>query len=351
VLESSKNRRFDPAGRLRSTTLGGLACLVLATPAPAAPGSEPRLEIARAEIDLGTVGRGRQVGARFELANTGEGDLHLLRVEPECACTVVDYDETIPPGGVGHLAATLDTSRVKGSLRRLIGVETDDPSRPHVTLTLRADVVTSIEILPSDAVLLRTRPGHDTAARVLVRKDSTEAGKLVVRDLVTSEEWLTAKAEELTARRPAGGGLPEGLPGDWLIDVALKGWPTTGHTTASVRFATGLPREPTSTITLDVETRPPVNVSSLPVDHAASPDGSARGTVFLSVREGLDPAELRIVDAAPEQVGARLEPAGGRMYRLHVEWRRSREASGTVKLQIGGEAFDVPLQWSEPSVR
>jgi hypothetical protein len=180
---------------------------------------------------------------------------------------------------------------------------------------------------------------------VIVRRDATERGKLVIRDLVASVDWIDVTARELTERRPAGDGLPETLPGDWLIELGVRGWPSAGLSHASLKFATGLPREPTVTIPLDVELQPPVNVSSVPIVLRAGPEGPGRSLVLLSVREGLDPKSLAVETSPPEMV-ARLEPAGGRMYRMHVEWASPRRTAGRVKLRVGSEAFEVPVEWA-----
>jgi hypothetical protein len=335
VAESSRNLR-------------GVLCLAAAALATTLATGGPRLLVERTEIDLGTVARGRTATARFEVANPGDRDLHVLSVESECSCTVVEHDETIRAGGVGALVATLDTSGVKGRMRRIITLRTDDPSQPSTTLALKANVVASVDVLPSKEVFLRTRPGHPAAARVIVRRDETEQGRLVIRDVVASAPWIDVTATELTEHRPPVDGLPEAFPGDWLLELGVRGWPSVGRSHETVKFSTGLSREPTVTIPLDVELRPPVNVSAVPIVLQAGPGGSGRSMVVLSVRDGLDPRALA-VETTPPELAARLEPAGGRMYRMYVEWAARGAGAGRVKLRVGNEVFEVPVEWAEPA--
>jgi hypothetical protein len=50
---------------------------------PAAePGPRPLLQVVDREVDLGTLYRGDEAEARFELRNVGDAPLHIQRVKP-----------------------------------------------------------------------------------------------------------------------------------------------------------------------------------------------------------------------------------------------------------------------------
>ena len=41
------------------------------------------------------------------IKNEGDAPLRVEDVDPDCACTVADYDRVIPPGGQGEITLTI----------------------------------------------------------------------------------------------------------------------------------------------------------------------------------------------------------------------------------------------------
>jgi hypothetical protein len=74
---------------------------------------------------------------RFEVRNEGTDVLELREITPSCGCTLISVGHTtIPLGGTSFIEAKMEPS----PLRRVsfISVVTNDPSRPEITLELRA---------------------------------------------------------------------------------------------------------------------------------------------------------------------------------------------------------------------
>ncbi len=326
----------------RTLVFSLLASALLAGSVRAQPAA-PRVEIRETEIDLGKLTRVDPASARFAIRNAGQQDLRILSADPSCGCTVVDFDDAIAPGKQGYIEATLDLSTVRGALLSQIHVKTDDPTRPELTLTLRAEVVGSVLILPVEDVYMRNRVGRLPVAKRLLRRTADEVREFEIRDLEASADWLEVAVEQIEAPRPEGGGLPEALPGDWLLTVAVVGEPPYGNREESVYFTTGLAREPEVRLPILLELLPPVNLS---VERLVLSPALPRETIHLSVREGADPSELRAV-AEPAALKVELEPAAGRFFKVHVA---GSEKLGGVRaaivFHVGLETLHFPVEWA-----
>jgi len=113
-------------------------------PAPAAPGGEgrrPAIRFDRMTHDFGKIPSDRKVSVRWVFHNDGDAPLEIVAVRPTCGCTVTaPQDDLIPPGGTGALEVTFDPAGQQGSVRKSLAVMSNDPRRPSVLLTLRAEV-------------------------------------------------------------------------------------------------------------------------------------------------------------------------------------------------------------------
>jgi hypothetical protein len=336
-------------GGLWALALG--VCLCGAGPLPATPLVEteveaPRTHVRNPVVDLGVVAVGTDARARFELENRGNGDLEILGAHAGCACTLAEFDETIPPGQVGYIRASLDTKRLSGSVTKGIVVRTNDPEHSRFTLTVKAHVVGSVKLLPQPVIYIRKREGQSPVGRVLIRKEQSERGTLAVRDVRTSVPWLTASVERLEVPRPRGQGLPDGRVGDWVLEVRFSDDRTRfGLMKGNVHFGTGLSRQPNVSLDVESNLEPPIHLSTERLLLAPSLEGRARGTLFASVSKGFDPATLD-VEFDPSGLEVKLEPATERMFRVEVTWPGGRLDGGFVTFRIGKDSVRIPVEWS-----
>lgn len=256
---------------------------------------------------------------------------------------MVSYDETIPPGLAGRLEVELNTDNLYGNVRKSITVESNDPDRPKVFLTVRAVVLTSVLVLPDWRVALGNYAPGAEVGRVLIRKEPTEQGELRIADVETSVPWLEARATRLDAPRPSSHGLEPGRPGDWLLEVHVAGPPEYGRKAAKVRFKTHLTRQPEVELHVVTTMLPPVDLSTerlvLPRRNVVS---ARPHFVIVGVREDLDPETLRI-EPHPETMAVELEPVGGRHYKVHVKWQADDGAEGKLDFQVGEEHYELAV--------
>lgn len=342
-------QRDTCGGRLAGlATILGLLCagLLSAAPPVGADRETPRVRARNPTVDLGVVPVGEDVQARFALENAGNGVLELFGVEPGCDCTLADFDDAIAPGQVGYVRAVLDTTELLGPVTKGIVVNTNDPDRRQILLTLKANVVGSVALLPQPVIYIRKRPGQSYVGRLLVRQEPGESGTLAISDLTTSAPYLTASAVQLTEPRPRGDGLPRGHPGDWVLEIRFRNdEPVYGRLRDRVRFRTGLSRQPEVTVGVESKFDAPINLSSGKLVLASVGDGRAEGTLFASVRHGLDPAKLRVA-AEPAGIEVAVQPATERMYRVEVRWPGGTLKDATLTFRIDDDVVRVPVEWN-----
>lgn len=241
---------------------------------------------------------------------------------------------------MGYVKATIDTKTLRGAVERQITVNSNDPQSRQAFLVLRAEVLGSISVLPSENVSLDV----EGRASRLIRQDPTESGTLQISDLEVSVPWLKVTSRRLEkVRLPTTDGLPLGQPGDWLLEFALQGQPPPGRSQQWVQFSTALTREPVAQLNVHVFFQPAVNLPLPSVSlQATEPGQGVEESMFFSVRRGLDPATLR-VEAHPAALSARIEPGGVGRFKLTIQWDGTPVPAGEIVLRAGDEILKLPV--------
>jgi hypothetical protein len=210
-------------------------------------------------------------------------------------------------------------------------------------VTIHAVILASVTILPRDQITLANLRPELEHPKLLLRKEATETGVLEISDLVASVPWIAARATRLDEGRPGGDGLPPGAPGDWLIELEVDGEAVWGYSKESLRFRTGLSRQPLIELPISVNLLPPVNLSTERLTLPARGDGApSEGLVHLTVRRGLDPAGLTL-DTEPESLDATLEHVDGRHYKVVVRWDGAETGDGSLVFRVGEMEQRLPV--------
>jgi len=207
-------------------------------------------------------------------------------------------------------------------------------------------ILGSVNMIPRERIGLSNRRAHGQRALLLLRQDPTESGEMKISGLNVSVDWITAEVHKLEQIRPAGDGLPVSQEGDWLLEVSVVGEPDPANTRPELRFKTGLQRVPEMRVPIQVDYVAPVRVSRREVQFTAGSGGPQTETVLVTVRRGLDPAELRI-GAKPDALEARLESSGARHFKLHLTWDGQPLPSAAVSLELGQDKFSLPVRVAE----
>jgi hypothetical protein len=242
---------------------------------------------------------------------------------------------------VGYLNATVDTKHLRGKTERSIAVKTNDPEKAQFSLTLRAEVVTSIVVLPNESIPIEK--GSPTVRR-LIQKDPTESGTLEISEVKASVPWLSVKAERVRSVLPVGeDGLPEARPGDWLLSVDMTDAAPLGRSMQSIQFKTGLARQPVAELRVTAYVQPALQLSKQRVVLPAPGASAGDDTLMLSLRRGLENAPVQ-VDAQPPEIKVELVPAAPRYYRVLVSWEGSQPEEGSITFHVGDQQVVLPVQ-------
>lgn len=252
---------------------------------------------------------------------------------------MASFTEVIPPGQAGSVDAELDTKKLHGDVGRGITVYTNDPARPKVFLTIRAQVRGGVILIPHDELVLTNRDPAGLKRNFVVRRERSETGTLALDEVMVSAPWLDVTLTPVTKTSPRLANTPAAFAGDWVVTVAVGEAPYGRHS-ETLAFDTGLARQPRIEVPINAMILPPVNVSEDRIE--LSPDEAPTRTLLLTVRAGLDPAALE-VESRPAALSANLERSGRRGYKLHVAWDSTEPPSGEITLSVGSEKIRLPV--------
>jgi hypothetical protein len=135
------------------------ATLLIAAASRAQQPAAPRAVVPLTTYGFGDVYKGETISQIFVIRNEGDADLVIKDFVGACGCEVLNVDKLIAPGKEGRARIEINTaSQPGGELFKLATLHTNDPSRPTITLTLTANVMTSGNGGPVNGVELR--PGQ-----------------------------------------------------------------------------------------------------------------------------------------------------------------------------------------------
>jgi hypothetical protein len=117
--------------------------------------AEPRISLPETSFDFGEVYEDRDLTHTFVVQNTGNAPLEILKVDPDCACTVASYDRLIPPGGQGDVTLSIRPYSVLHQFLKHTKVYVNDPEQPMVKFSVKGVVRPIIEIKPSHIIRFR----------------------------------------------------------------------------------------------------------------------------------------------------------------------------------------------------
>ena len=139
------------------------------TPPAASTDARPKLEVPQAVFDAGTMYRSKEkLEHVFVIQNSGTADLKILSARPGCGCTVTKFDELVKPGSEGKVAASVDVSHFSGPIEKSVDVETNDPSQPHIKLSIKANIKTYFDVRPMEQIRFTVSRGSSDTKELTI---------------------------------------------------------------------------------------------------------------------------------------------------------------------------------------
>jgi hypothetical protein len=125
----------------------------------------PVLEVDQAVYDFGERNHLEMVEHDFVLRNVGDEPLVIKRIVPKCGCATGQLESgTIAPGESASLKATLDMSKFKGRIEKMIVVESNDPENPNTTISF-SGVARVLVFASPQAVFFNPKNPSETVKR------------------------------------------------------------------------------------------------------------------------------------------------------------------------------------------
>jgi hypothetical protein len=283
----------------------------------------PRVAVATRSLDAGTVVAGDRV--RRTVAVRNDGDAPLALTASAAKPLAVRVDPVVPAGATGRLRLELDTVGLAGPAELPVRLATDDPTAPHVGLTVRVDVRHHVVATPG------------RARWVVVRG----AGPVTVPQRLRALDGQAFRVRE--ARSPVGALRvvpPDGPPrAAWTVGLTLGPEAGVGALAGTVELALDHPRQRRLAIPVSGFVRPVVAVTP-PALTVADAGGPWRARLHVrSFAE--EPLELRraTTDVAGLSLAVDAVEAG-RAWLIRVSGPPT-PAAGTIRVETSSPVEPV----------
>ncbi len=116
----------------------------------------PRLVLPTNSVELGRISGYEIRTNTFRIANSGGAPLNIKSIVSTCSCISGKASPTvIQPKAEGLITLRLDANLVHGVFKRAVWVETDDPEKPRVMITLTGESMPLFDGVPPLPIALR----------------------------------------------------------------------------------------------------------------------------------------------------------------------------------------------------
>jgi len=212
-----------------------LAAVILAA-SPALSGG-PRINFDKEVIDYGKVRYGETVSEDFVFSNTGDETLVIEKLRSSCGCTkAIKGSREVPPGGKSHIVAAFDTTDLRpGKKQQHVFVESNDPERPMVKLTVLADVVKDLNIEPPS--IAKNLPNFVETVSFPLKISNTGDKTFIIKGVKAETAGVRASLN------PAGFAVEPGSTLPFTLSLKLRNEPSQSHYAGEVFLETDHPKE------------------------------------------------------------------------------------------------------------
>ena len=143
-------------------------------------------------VDLHPGFNDKQAVAHFKYENVGNTPVHFKSVHASCGCTTAQtQNEQVGPGQKGEITATFNIGGRTGTQVKTVTVQTDDPERSTIVLTLKAVITPLLEFQPA---LVYWQNGEEPKPKIITAKANKDAA-IKKLDVASSTPDFTAKVD------------------------------------------------------------------------------------------------------------------------------------------------------------
>lgn len=155
--------------------------------------------------DFGKVMQGETIKHVFSFSNKSSTTLEILSMEPSCGCQAASLSsKQIGAGQSGQIEVSVDTTGLVGAIDKSVNIITNDPRRPSVSLSIRADVQPEISVSSPSIYFENVPMGKEVTKEVIITvpaersikilsAESTDASVMVKLEPVPDSEGKKVK--------------------------------------------------------------------------------------------------------------------------------------------------------------
>lgn len=272
---------------------------------PTATEPQPKIEVLEDTFDFGRIESDSVVRHEFTIRNVGTAPLRVSVGDSSCRCTVLNLDSAeITPGESRPVALEFNGKDYFGPVTQRATILTNDPKQPQVTFTIKADVVKSIRVVPSEIVFSRVVKMQPAVgeAKIYVFRDQP----IQVRGIELAHKDDSAQFIDLDyhALSPEDLKVEPGAKAGYRVTVRLKPGLPLGPIQQKIRVLTDQKDMPEIEIALAGRVESDVNIVGVGWDNT-------RGILHLGRINRNTGAERRVM--------LRLTPLVGESLKVEVE--------------------------------
>src|SRR5436190_14092661 len=209
-----------------------------------AQGARAELKWEQTSVDLKPALGDKQAVAHFKYENVGNTPVHFKSVHASCGCTTAQtQNEQVAPGQKGEITATFNIGGRTGTQVKTVTVQTDDPERSSIVLTLKAVITPLLEFQPT---LVYWQNGEEPKPKIITAKANKDAA-IKKLDVSSSTPDFTAKVD------------PGSAPNEFRISVQPRD--TTKAVYATLTIKPDSPANPGNTFAVAARVMPPAPTS------------------------------------------------------------------------------------------
>lgn len=115
---------------------------------------QPKIQLNRTKIDLGTIYQGETKTIHLVVGNSGNKPLMISRIETSCGCTSAKKSvPTLAPGSLDTIEVSFNPNGFDGKIIKTVTIQSNDPSKPYVDATITGTVTMELEVVPKMSLL------------------------------------------------------------------------------------------------------------------------------------------------------------------------------------------------------
>ena len=129
----------------------------------------PRVEVEKEDFDFGSMDGNGKGTHDFIFKNIGPKPLTLEKGDTSCKCTLSKLEKTeLAPGESAKVTLEWKGAGLSGEYRQTATINTNDPSRPMVTLSIFGQITHAIRVQPHEVVFSRLSDDETATAEANV---------------------------------------------------------------------------------------------------------------------------------------------------------------------------------------